>query len=97
MKKKPRLIPVTVSAEPTLKPMKPIPVTVSSEPTPELKFMPVVSVSYESTLELKPISGTMSTGNSGETGQGAVRRKTKALQTARTKKAKANRARARGS
>ena len=92
-RKTPRFIPGTVSAEPTLERMKPVPVTVSSEPASELKFMPVVSVSYESTLQLKPISVTMSTGDSGEAGPGAVRRKTKALRTALTKKAKAKRAR----
>jgi hypothetical protein len=62
-------------------------VTVSSTPMVELKFMPLVTLSYESTLELKPIPVTVSTENAGEAGEGAVKRMTKAVRTARAKKA----------
>ena len=85
-RKKPKSIPMTVSCEPTLE-LKPIPVAVSCKPTPGPKFMPPVTLSYESTLDLKPIPVTVSTENAGEAGEGAVRRTTKAVRTARAKKA----------
>jgi hypothetical protein len=64
--------------------------TVNCEPTVGLRFMPPVTLSYESTLELKPIPVTVGAENAGDAGEGAIRRLTKAVRTARAKKAKAS-------
>jgi hypothetical protein len=89
-RKKPKIIPATLSCKPTME-LKPIPATVTSEPAPEPKFLPPVTLSYESTLELKPIPAAASTEIAAKPGEGAIRRITKAARTTRAKKPKAKR------